>query len=70
LRIATAYVTDTQLLSDLKTRKVHLLTYRSKMNLITGASSLNSLIKLVKASVQCRYISEVSAVAPHMGRVD
>jgi hypothetical protein len=58
LRIASAYVTDTQLLSDLKGREVHLLTYISRMDLITGASSLESLIKLVKAGVQCSYISE------------
>jgi hypothetical protein len=58
LRIASAYVTDTQLLSDLKGREVHLLTYISRMDLITGASSLESLIKLVKAGVQCGYISD------------
>lgn len=58
VRIASAYVTDTQLLSDLKGREVHLLTYISRMDLITGASSLESLIKLVKAGVQCAYISE------------
>lgn len=58
LRVASAYVTDTQLLSGLNGRKVHLLTYISKMDLITGASSIESLFTLIKAGVQCRYISE------------
>jgi hypothetical protein len=58
LRIASAYVTDTQLLSGLQGREVHLLTYISKMDLISGASSLDALIKLVKAGVRCSYIAE------------
>ena len=57
VRIASAYVTDTDLLSDIKKRDVRLLTYLSKMDIIVGASSLDSLTALIKGGVQCRYIS-------------
>jgi hypothetical protein len=57
VRIASAYVTDTHLLSGMKDRDVRLLTYISKMDIIVGASSLDSLAALIKAGVQCRYIS-------------
>jgi hypothetical protein len=58
VRIASAYVTDTRLLSGIKGRDVRLLTYISKMDIIVGASSLDSLTALIKAGVQCRYISK------------
>jgi hypothetical protein len=58
VRIASAYVTDTRLLSGMKGRDVRLLTYISKMDIIVGASSLDSLTALIKAGVQCRYISK------------
>jgi len=57
VRIASAYVTDIHLLSGIKNRDVRLLTYLSKMDIIGGASSLDSLSALLKAGVQCRYIS-------------
>ncbi len=57
LRVASAYVTDTELLSDIKDRDVRLLTHISKMDLVVGASSLESLAALIKAGVQCRYTS-------------
>ena len=58
IRIASAYVTDTDLLSHIMDRDVRLLTYISKKDIIVGASSLNSLTTLIKAGVQCRYISK------------
>jgi len=58
VRIASAYVTDTSLLSGMKRRDIRLLTYISKMDIIVGASSLVSLSALIKAGVQCRYISK------------
>jgi hypothetical protein len=58
VRIASAYVTDTRLLSGMKGRDVRLLTYISKMDIIAGASSLDSLTALIEAGVQCRYISK------------
>ena len=57
VRIASAYVTDTHLLSDIKNRDVRLLTYLSRMDIIGGASSLDSLTALIKDGVRCRYIS-------------
>jgi hypothetical protein len=57
VRIASAYVTDTDLLSGIKNRDVRLLIYLSQMDIIAGASSLHSLGKLIKAGVQCRCMS-------------
>jgi phosphatidylserine/phosphatidylglycerophosphate/cardiolipin synthase-like enzyme len=57
VRIASAYVTDTDLLSSIKNRDVRLLTYLSKMDIVVGASSLESLTALIKAGVKCRYMS-------------
>jgi hypothetical protein len=58
LRIASPYVTDSQLLSDIKDREVRLLTHTSRMDFVVGASSLESLTALIKAGVQCRYTSK------------
>ncbi|MGB8260421.1 MAG: phospholipase D family protein [Terracidiphilus sp.] len=58
VRIASAYVTDKHLLSHIKGRDVRLLTYISRMDIIAGASSLDSLTALIEAGVQCRYISK------------
>jgi hypothetical protein len=58
VRIASAYITDTLLLSGTKDRDVRLLTYISRMGIISGASSLDSMAVLIKAGVQCRYISK------------
>ena len=57
VRIASAYVTDTHLLSGIEKRDVRLLTYLSHMDIIAGASSLHSLTVLIKAGVQCRCVS-------------
>jgi hypothetical protein len=58
VRIASAYVTDKHLLSGIKDRDVRLLTYISRMDIIAGAMSLNSLAALITSGVQCRYISK------------
>jgi hypothetical protein len=58
VRVASAYVTDTRLLSGMKGRDVRLLTYISKMDIIAGASSLDSLTALIEAGVQFRCISK------------
>jgi PLD-like domain len=58
VRIASAYVTDTGILSGSKGRDVRLLTYISRQDIIFGATSLNSLISLIEAGVKCRYLFE------------
>jgi hypothetical protein len=58
IRIASAYVTDTHLLSGIKDKDVRLLTYISRMDIIAGALSLNSLKALITGGVKCRYISK------------
>jgi hypothetical protein len=58
VRIASAYVTDTGLLSGLKGQDVRLLTYISRQDIIFGATSLSSLIVLIDAGVKCRYLCE------------
>lgn len=57
VRIASAYVTDTDLLAGLGTRNVHLLTSLSRMDIITGASSLDSLRLLIEDGVHCRCLT-------------
>jgi hypothetical protein len=57
IRIASAYVTDTAILSNIKKQDVRLLTYLSPMDIIAGSSSLASLAVLIKAGVQCRCVA-------------
>lgn len=57
VRVASAYITDTDLLGGLgTTRSVHLLTSLSRMDMVTGASSLESLRLLIKSGVHCRCV--------------
>jgi hypothetical protein len=58
VRIASAYVTDTGLLSGSRGQDVRLLTYISRQDIIFGATSLNSLIALIDTGVKCRYLFE------------
>ena len=58
VRIASAYVTDTDLLVGIKNREVRLLTSLSRMDVVSGASSLDSLTSLIKSGVQCRCLSD------------
>lgn len=57
VRIASAYVTDTDLLTGLRAKNVQLLTSLSRMDIITGASSLDSLRFLIDSGVDCRCVS-------------
>lgn len=54
VRIATAYLTESTLLTDLGSRDVRLLTGLSAMDIVSGATSLKSLETLVRSGVQCR----------------
>ncbi len=54
VRIASAYVTDKELLGSLKGRDIRLITNLSKMDIVAGATSLDSLKALIEAGVQCR----------------
>jgi hypothetical protein len=58
VRIASAYVTDTALLSGLKGRDLRLLTYISRRDIVSGATRPESLIELINAGVLCRYLIE------------
>jgi hypothetical protein len=59
VRVASAYVTDSGLLSALVagTRRVQLLTSLLRMDVITGATSLDALANLIEAGVDCRCLS-------------
>jgi hypothetical protein len=57
VRIASAYVTDTGLLTGVGSGSVRLLTSLSAMDVITGASSLKSLRSLVERGVLCCYLT-------------
>ena len=54
IRIATAYVTERQLLSTTSEREVKLLTSVTRMDVASGATSLESLNALIKMGVHCR----------------
>src|SRR5271157_4257117 len=53
VRVASAYVTDDDLLFGIKNRKVRLLTSLVRMDIVSGATSLRCLRTLVKSGVQC-----------------
>ncbi|MEI7637017.1 MAG: phospholipase D family protein [Syntrophus sp. (in: bacteria)] len=54
VRVASPYVTDRTLLSDIKNRKVYLLTSLTPMDIISGATSIEILQLLIKSGVECR----------------
>jgi hypothetical protein len=56
VRIASAYVTDTDLLSGIENRTVQVLTYLSRMDIVSGATSLESLRLLIERGANCRYL--------------
>ena len=58
LRVASAYVTDRDLLTTLKNRKVCLLTSLSLMDIASGATSIDALRSLIKSGVECRCLPE------------
>jgi hypothetical protein len=57
VRIASAYVTDTELLFGIKNRTVQLLISLLRMDVISGATSLESLRLLIESGVECRCVS-------------
>lgn len=54
VRVASAYVTDFDLLPRATLKDTRLLTPLSTMDIIAGATSLDSLEKLIAKGVQCR----------------
>lgn len=57
VRIASAYVTDHDLLFGVKDRTVQLLTSIVKMDIVSGATKVQCLRSLVKSGVQCSCLS-------------
>lgn len=57
VRIASAYVTDAQLLSNMSDRDISLLTYIRRKDIIAGSTSLESLATLINAGVRCWYLT-------------
>src|SRR5436190_1168544 len=58
VRIASAYVTETDLLFGINNREVQLLTSLLRMDVISGATSLESLRSLIESGVHCRCLSD------------
>jgi hypothetical protein len=56
IRIATAYVTERQLLATTADREVRLLTSLTPIDVASGATSLESLNALIKSGVKCRQL--------------
>jgi hypothetical protein len=57
VRVASAYVTDEDLLLGIMNRKIQLLTSLLRMDIVSGSTSLRALRSLVKSGVQCRCLS-------------
>ena len=57
-RVASAYVTDKDLLSGIENRSVQVLTYLSSMDIISGATSLDSLRFLIEMGAACRCLRD------------
>jgi hypothetical protein len=58
VRVASAYVTESELLLGVKGRDVRILTPVSTMDIVSGATSLQCLRSLIEAGVQCRYLPD------------
>jgi hypothetical protein len=57
VRVASAYVTDDDLLFGVENRAVRLLTSLVKMDIVSGATKLPCLRTLVESGVKCRCLS-------------
>lgn len=58
VRIASAYVTDRELLRSKSSQDIRLLTSLDLFDLASGATSIESLRALVEAGVACRYVAD------------
>jgi len=56
VRIASAYVTEKNLLIGVKNREIRLVTFMSQMDIISGATSVEALHTLIESGVQCRVL--------------
>lgn len=56
VRIASAYVTEKDLLIGVKNREIRLMTFVSQMDIISGATSVEALHTLIESGVQCRVL--------------
>ena len=58
VRIASAYVTDRELLLGVRGREIRLVTSLLPMDIASGATSLESLRALIHAGVKCRFVAD------------
>ena len=58
VRIASAYVTDRELLIGTKNRNIRLLVSLVPMDIASGATSLETLRALIESGVECRSLSD------------
>jgi hypothetical protein len=64
VRIASAYVTESDLFGDAGHRDVRLLTALTIMDIVSGATSLNALKRLMNQGVECRVVPDVPRFHP------
>lgn len=57
VRIASAYVTDSELLLGSQNHRIQLLTSLVRMDIVSGATSLPALRSLIQAGVKCRSVT-------------
>jgi hypothetical protein len=58
LRVASAYVTDSGLLTGVSGRRIRLLTSLSSVDIMSGATSIEALLALVRSGVKCRRLPD------------
>src|SRR4051812_46192509 len=58
VRVASAYVTDRKLLVEARSDVVQLLTTLRRMDVVSGATSLEAIRDLVAGGVECRCVSK------------
>ena len=56
VRIASAYVTESDLLDDAENREIRLLTAITPMDIVSGATSLKALKALMDKGIDCRFV--------------
>lgn len=54
VRVASPYVTNSDLLIGAKNRKVYLLTTLSLMDIVSGSTTIDALQSLIKSGVECK----------------
>jgi hypothetical protein len=59
VRVASAYVTESDLLTHAGKRQIRLLTALKTIDIVSGATSLDALEALIRRGIECRFMPDV-----------